>query len=60
MDEQWYYCIEHGTVERFGECPAKNRLGPYESLEAAQEALKLAQIRNERWDKDPAWNEDDD
>ena len=55
----WYYCIEHNSVERFGECPAKNRLGPYETRDDANRALELAEIRNKTWDEDPKWNEDD-
>lgn len=55
----WYYCIEHDTVERFGECPAKNRLGPYETRDDANRALELAKLRNKVWDEDPNWNDDD-
>ena len=28
---EWYYCLEHGTVEEGPECPAKDRFGPYAS-----------------------------
>ena len=58
MDE-WYYCIEHDTVESFGECPAKNRLGPYDTRQDATQALELAKLRNKAWDEDPNWNDDE-
>lgn len=61
MDEsRWYYCIEHGTVEPFGGCPAKDRLGPYVTKQEAARALQIVKERNEEWDTDPAWNDDDE
>jgi hypothetical protein len=60
IESRWYYCIEHGTVEPFGGCPAKDRLGPYATKEEAAKALQMAQDRNEEWDHDTAWNDDED
>lgn len=56
----WYYCIEHRTVEPFAGCPAKDRLGPYATKHEAERALQTVEDRNEEWDNDTAWNEDDD
>ncbi|MER5495280.1 hypothetical protein [Streptomyces sp. NPDC002490] len=63
---EWYYCLEHHTVEEGPECPAKERLGPYASREEAQRALESAQERTREWENDPRWHdtvargEDDD
>ena len=60
MGEEWYYCIEHGTVEpRFG-CRITTRIGPFPNREAAANALEKVEERNEAWDSDPDWNDDDD
>lgn len=52
----WYYCLKHHTVEQGLQCPARNRLGPYATREAAENALQTAKERNEDWDNDPRWN----
>jgi hypothetical protein len=40
-------------------CPNKDRLGPYESKEAAERALQTASERNEAWRKqDKEWEDD--
>ncbi|MFP3915592.1 MAG: SPOR domain-containing protein [Actinomycetota bacterium] len=58
MEEEWYYCVEHGRVEpKFG-CRMANRLGPYASREEAERALERVERRNEAWEEDPAWNDD--
>ncbi|MQY11199.1 hypothetical protein SRB5_13130 [Streptomyces sp. RB5] len=54
---EWYYCLEHRTVEEGPECPAKNRLGPYPSREAAAHAIEIAESRNEEWDTDERWKD---
>lgn len=59
-ESRWYYCIEHGTVEPVGGCPAKDRLGPYATKQEAERALETAKDRNEEWDDDTAWNDDED
>ena len=59
MDEEWYYCVEHGRVEpKFG-CRITTRLGPYRTREEAQRALEKVEERNEEWDEDPEWQDDD-
>jgi hypothetical protein len=55
---EYYYCLEHQTVEEAEGCRAENRLGPYESRDDAQRALAKVQERNEAWDNDPKWNDD--
>ncbi len=58
MAEQYYFCLEHHTVEGADGCRAADRLGPYSSREEAQNALAKVEQRNDEWDNDPAWNDD--
>lgn len=60
MAEQWYFCLTHKRVEGAKGCPAKDRLGPYDSREKAAHALENAEARSEQWDTDPDWNDDDE
>ncbi|MCX4749441.1 hypothetical protein OG455_28690 [Kitasatospora sp. NBC_01287] len=55
---EWYYCLKHQKVEEGPECPAKDRLGPYQSREEAGEALRIARERNEEWRTDPRWSDE--
>ncbi|MEV6110855.1 hypothetical protein AB0M28_40110 [Streptomyces sp. NPDC051940] len=55
---EWYYCLEHKKVEEGPECPAKNRLGPYPTPEAAAHAIEIADERNEEWDSDARWKDE--
>ncbi|MGO1972398.1 MAG: hypothetical protein ACTH2Q_05505 [Propionibacteriaceae bacterium] len=57
-DGEWYYCLDHKTVEPYQGCKSANRLGPYPSREAAEGALETVSERNEDWDNDPRWNDD--
>jgi hypothetical protein len=58
MAEEYYYCLEHKTVETKDGCREADRLGPYASREEAEHALEKVQERNEEWDNDPKWNDD--
>ena len=41
--DQFWYCVKHHRVETVDDlCPAKHRLGPYDSREAAAQALNDA------------------
>lgn len=57
---QWYYCLTHHTVEPYEGCRQDTRLGPYETPEAAADALKLVAARNVVWENDPRYREPDD
>ena len=60
-DEQWFYCLKHGTVETKDGCRAADRLGPYPDRETAARALEIARERTEAEDrKDRRWNSGDD
>lgn len=54
---EWYFCLEHEAVEDKEGCPASERLGPYPTRKLAEHALEIAEARNQRWENDPAWND---
>ncbi len=56
----WFYCLEHGSVEEGLGCRAAVRLGPYATSTKAAAALEMVEDRNDRWESDPRWNEDDE
>ena len=57
-DEQWYYCLKHGTVEGPEGCRAADRLGPYPDKETASRALEIARERTEAADEaDREWRD---
>ncbi|HEY1621186.1 MAG TPA: hypothetical protein VGG25_26415 [Streptosporangiaceae bacterium] len=49
-NQHWYFCLKHNTVEGDDGCPGKDRLGPYDSREAAANALQKVKERNREWD----------
>jgi len=55
MDQEWYFCLDHRTVERFDGCRAAVRIGPFATQEEAARALKTVERRNREWDNDPDW-----
>jgi hypothetical protein len=57
-DQQWFYCLKHGTVESAEGCRAADRLGPYPDRETAARALEIAHERTAAADEaDREWNE---
>ncbi|MDQ3481242.1 MAG: hypothetical protein M3423_07940 [Actinomycetota bacterium] len=58
MAEQYYYCLDHKSVESEDGCKSADRLGPYSSRDEATHALEKVEQRNEAWDTDPRWNDD--
>lgn len=56
--DAWYWCIKHGRVEKGAEsCPADDRMGPYESEQAARNWRDVVEARNDRWDEeDREWS----
>jgi hypothetical protein len=59
MAAQYYFCLEHHTVEDEKGCRSADRLGPYGSRGEAERALDKVAERNESWDNDPKWSDDD-
>lgn len=58
-DEEYWFCLTHKTVEPVQGCRNSDRLGPYPTQAEAARALDKVEERNEAWDNDPAWNDDD-
>ena len=54
---QWYYCLDHRTVEPYEVCKAEARLGPYATRDEASAALERVAERNEEWDTDPRYHD---
>ena len=54
-DDGYFWCLRHHRVEQGDDvCPARYRLGPYESALEAEFALQRVQERNEAWDAEDA------
>ncbi|RBQ20172.1 hypothetical protein DP939_10155 [Spongiactinospora rosea] len=59
MSGKWWFCLTHLRVEPDEGCPNKDRMGPYETREAAARALQTAAERNEAWrEGDRKWDDD--
>ncbi len=59
MPEEWYYCVAHDTVEPKHGCRVTNRLGPYPTRAEAARALETVDRRNEEWEADPRWGDEE-
>lgn len=57
MSDEYYFCLNHKTVEGKDGCKASDRLGPYGSKAEASQALETAADKTEAWDNDPKWND---
>ncbi|GAA1929377.1 hypothetical protein GCM10009737_34080 [Nocardioides lentus] len=58
MDEEYWYCTKHHTVEGAEGCRAKDRLGPYPTREQASRALEIVAERNEKWERESRWDDE--
>jgi len=57
MKPPFWWCLRHERVEGRDGCANSDRLGPYESFEAAEQALETARQRTAQWDADTRWND---
>lgn len=57
---EFWFCLKHQRVEEREGCPNRDRLGPYPTRAEAELALAKVEERNEAWDHDPAWNDEDE
>lgn len=57
MAAQYYWSLTQHKVVMAEEEKAANRIGPYASVEEAQNALKKVEQRNEEWSSDPVFND---
>lgn len=58
MSDEYWFCLNHHTVEGESGCRNADRLGPYATQAEASSALETVEERNEQWDNDPTWNDD--
>jgi hypothetical protein len=59
LSSDWYYCLDHHTVEPYEGCRSASRLGPYPTIDEAWAALARVAERNQAWDNDPRFTDDD-
>ena len=59
-DEQWYWSLKDHLVVRGDEVKAADRLGPYATREEAARAIDEVAQRNDAWDNDPRYQDDDE
>lgn len=57
--QQFWWCLKHEGVEPNEGCKNADRLGPYDSEAEAARALDKFAERNEAWENDPDWNDDE-
>lgn len=58
---EFYWCFAHQRVEEGARCKAIDRLGPYESAEAAQAWNQRHEGRQDAWEaEDERWRGTDD
>ncbi len=56
---KFWFCLNHHTVEGEDGCRNADRLGPYDTADEASRALEKVEERNEEWDHDPRWNDEE-
>jgi hypothetical protein len=57
VEQRWWWCLKHQTVEPEDGCPSRDRLGPFATVEEASRALETVRERNVRYDaEDEAWD----
>jgi len=56
-ENNWWWCLTHSRPEQGVASPAEERLGPYQSREAAQNWRDRHEHRGDSWDDaDQAWD----
>ena len=59
LEGTYWYCLKHHRVERFDQTDSSNRIGPFDTTEAAAHALQTIAEREKAYDaEDSAWNDD--
>ena len=59
LEGTYWFCLEHHAVEQFAGCGSHNRVGPFDTEEAAARALQTIAERERKYDKeDAAWEGD--
>jgi hypothetical protein len=56
VEQRWWWCLQHQTVEPDLGCAGRDRLGPFATVEEASRALQTVRERNVHNDaEDAAW-----
>lgn len=56
-DDEFWYCQEHHRVEKYRDTDSTDRIGPFDSYDAAAHALQTIADREKRYDaEDEAWD----
>ncbi|MDQ1729962.1 MAG: hypothetical protein QOK10_121 [Pseudonocardiales bacterium] len=59
QESTFWFCLDHHAVEPFAGCGSRNRIGPFDSVAAAERALDTIAERERRYDaEDSAWDGD--
>ena len=59
-DDQWWYDLNTKTAVQDNKAGrVTDRLGPYASREEAERAMQRVDERNDAYDNDPRWNDDE-
>jgi hypothetical protein len=54
--DQWWWCLKHQRAEHEPDVRDAERMGPYESKEAAEHWKERLDARNDEWEKeDERW-----
>lgn len=56
---KFWYCLIHHSVEPNDGCADSMRLGPFPTRADAELALDRARSRNESWDEDERWHDEE-
>ena len=57
----YYWCLQHETVERERTCRAATRLGPYDTPEEARGWRERTEARDDAWEEaDRRWHGEDE
>ena len=55
-ESTFWFCLDHHAVEPFAGCGSRNRIGPFDTEDAAANALQTIAERERRYDKeDSEW-----
>ena len=56
-DKDWFFCLSDHTVRQGKQARGVDRMGPYPSKQAAEQALEIARARNKAADDaDKKWD----
>ncbi len=58
LSDEYWFCMKHRRVEKYGETDSTNRIGPFPTEQQAAHALETIADREKAYDKeDSEWEE---